>query len=367
MRVLFSSVPATGHVAPLLALAAAARGAGHEVALVTAAEMASLAAPVPLLPAGPSGERMIEEANSRTGGDVAQPGPAAIEFFAGVRVERSFDQALEQARTFGPDLLVCESIDAVGPMLAAALDVPWVEHTIAGPLPAELAGALRERAGAEYRTRSLVPRPRTALLDIYPELLLGAAERSRVADRIPMQPGAHRGDGAPVDLPVPRPGRPTVLVTLGTSVQDPATLSALVSSVAAEDVTVLVTARPEDLRLDLAATGVQAIGFVPLADLLPLCDVVLGSAGTGTMLAALAAGKPQVLRPFLADQPWNAARAARVGAALVIEDPATAGAAVRRVLDDPRHREAAQAVAALIEQVSSPGQALAEVWARLGT
>jgi hypothetical protein len=36
-------------------------------------------------------------------------------------------------------------------------------------------------------------------------------------------------------------------------------------------------------------------------------------------------GVPLVLRPVLADRPWNARRVASAGAGLVIEDPAEAG------------------------------------------
>jgi UDP:flavonoid glycosyltransferase YjiC (YdhE family) len=66
---------------------------------------------------------------------------------------------------------------------------------------------------------------------------------------------------------------------------------------------------------------VHAIGFVPLSKLLHEVDLVVPAGGTGTVLASLAHG----LRPFIADHLWNAERAAALGAAIVIDDPAEAG------------------------------------------
>jgi UDP:flavonoid glycosyltransferase YjiC (YdhE family) len=136
------------------------------------------------------------------------------------------------------------------------------------------------------------------------------------------------------ELPV---DRPLVLVTGGTSVREPDLLGGLAAAVAKEGFEVVVTVTPGTLP---GAAGVHEIGFVPLARLLPGLDTVVCTAGMGTVQAALAAGAPLVLRPVLADQPWNARRVASAGAGLVIEDPAEAGAAVRTVLTEPRYSAA---------------------------
>lgn len=67
--------------------------------------------------------------------------------------------------------------------------------------------------------------------------------------------------------------------------------------------------------------------WLPLAPLLPRCDAVLCHAGTGTTLAALAAGLPLVLVPQGADQFDNARACERAGAALVLTpDPVSPSA-----------------------------------------
>src|SRR4051812_36735435 len=119
MRILFFAVPSAGHLVPMLPLAEAARTAGHETAVVTNAEMTALAGPLTLLPAGPTLAELTAESTRRCGGvGPDQPGPAAVEFFVGTRIDLTFDEALEQARSFGPDLIVAEAIDHVGPIVA---------------------------------------------------------------------------------------------------------------------------------------------------------------------------------------------------------------------------------------------------------
>jgi len=355
--VLFSGNPSAGHILPMLPLANAARAAGHDTALLTSADQASLVAPVRVLPAGPSTEEMIEETVRRTGSHPAQPGPGAVELFAGVRVDLTIDEALRQARAFGPDLVVCEEIDFVGPMVAAALKVPWAAHAISGPLPEPLLQAMRERLAREYKSRSLTAASRIALVDPYPDALRSPAEQPP-ADRITIRPAVNEHGPARHDELVIQSERPCALVSVGTTVNDNVALSTLASSVAAAGFTVIVTARAEELSADLDRDRVRPVGFVPLAKLLPQVDLVVTAGGTGTVLAALSRGLPMVIRPFVADQPWNAARIADIGAGIVIDDVAEAGTAARRIAENPAYREAARSVAAQLAALNSPDTVL---------
>ncbi|HEX6345162.1 glycosyltransferase [Umezawaea sp.] len=365
MRILFTAMPSAGHVLPLMPLADAATAAGIETAVLTSGELAALVAPLPLLPAGPSTEEMIDRTVRLTGSHPAQPGPGAVEMFAGVHVDLAFDEALRQAEEFGPDLVVCEEFDFVGPMVAAALGVPWAAHGISGPVPEVLWAAFRDRLAGEYRSRSLTPVPRIALVDPYPDVLRSSAEPP-AADRITIRPVAN-GHGREQDAwRGVESDLPRVLVTVGTTVHDDAALSALVASVADAGFTVVVTARPEQLSADVDPRRVHAVGFVPLAELLPTVDLVVTAGGTGTLLAALSHGLPLVVRPFIADQPWNAARVADLGAGVVVDDPADAGAAARRVADDPAYREAAGRAAAGLASTNSPEEALRGLLALVG-
>jgi UDP:flavonoid glycosyltransferase YjiC (YdhE family) len=359
MRILFSSVTAAGHLLPMLPLADAASDAGHDVAFVTGADMAGYLGSRTLLPAGPGSAELRAESQRRTGGgDPRHAGGAAVMLFTDARIELAYDEVLDQARRFAPDLLVCEELDFVGPLVAATLDVPWAAHAITAPMPAEFCETVLARAHAQRIARGLPQRQRVALVDPLPDVLRSPADPPLPADRIATRTGAYAGDRLPAVAPELPVGRPLVLVTGGTSVREPDLLGGLAASIAKQGFEVVVTVEPRTLPGDV---GVHEIGFVPLARLLPELDALICTAGMGTVQAALAAGVPMVLRPVLADQPWNAQRVASAGAGLVIDDPAETGLAVRTVLTEPRYRTAARAATAAIRSMPAPAAALAEL------
>jgi UDP:flavonoid glycosyltransferase YjiC (YdhE family) len=372
MRILFSGTSSVAHLLPMMPLVDAGRAAGHQTALLTSGDQASLVAPVRVLQAGPSVEEMVDEALRRIRSDAAHPTPetmelfpgvrvklsfydalVAVELYAGLRVELSFDEALRQVGAFDPDLVICEEWDFVGPMAAAALGVPWAAYAVMGPLPEPFWQAMRERVAREYRTRSLTAMPRIALVDPYPEALRLPTEKS-AADRITIRPAVNERGPAQHAEPDLHPEHPCALVTLGTTVDDSVALSTLASSVAAAGFTALTTAQREDLSADIDQDRVRPVGFIPLAKLLPQVDLVVTAGGTGTVLASLSRSLPMVIRPFMADQPWNAARLAYRGAAIVIDDVAEAGTAARRIVENPAYREVAKSVAAELASLNSP-------------
>ncbi|HWO63675.1 MAG TPA: nucleotide disphospho-sugar-binding domain-containing protein [Umezawaea sp.] len=350
MRIAFTGNPMAGHLLPMMPLLDAARAAGHEAVVITAEEMEPRLAPATVWPAGPGVATNVEETLRRTGSHPAHPGPGTIEYFAGVRVDLALEETVDQLAKLEPDLLVAEELDFLGPLVATMLEIPWVEHRVGAPLPEEFAALLRDRSAKNYTARSLRPSARIALVDAYPDFLLGPDERP-AADRISLRPTLNEhGEGMAVTIPE-RTSRPRALVTLGTTVEDRDALASMVSAVSAAGFDVLATADAADLP---AAAGVHALGFVPLAKLLPEVDLVVSAGGTGTVLASLAAGLPLVLRPFLADHPWNAARVAAQGAAIVIDDPADAGEAARRVMNSDDHRIAATTAAKEISAMNAP-------------
>ena len=100
--------------------------------------------------------------------------------------------------------------------------------------------------------------------------------------------------------------------------------------------------------------------YIPQTLIVRACDVVASHAGSGTVLAALGSGIPQLCLPQAADQFINAAAVARTGAGLAIApadiDVPGVAAAVRRLLDDPGFRRAAGVVADEIASMPSPDE-----------
>ncbi|WP_432971758.1 glycosyltransferase [Dactylosporangium sp. CA-233914] len=368
MRVLFTAVPIYGHLLPLLPLAEAVVAAGDEAAFAAPASMAPLAGEIPVHPAGPEIEQLLAENDRRTGGadmfDHGDVSPVAA-LFAGTRVDLAFDETLARAREFGAGAVVADEYDAVGPMVAAALRIPLVQHAIGLPVaPPPLVPAMAALLAPRYAGRGLRHTARVALVDPWPPAL---QEPGWVppADRLPIRPRPYAGS-APAGLPpfATEGPRRRVLVTLGTVLLDAGMLDALVNAVAALDgVDVLAVVPPGVARsLTDHRSNVRFVGFVPMAQLLAGgVEVMVAAGGAGTVLAAMSRGIPMVLWPKGAEKPMNAERVAAAGAGIVIDDPARAAEAVLKILDQRSYSMSAAAVAEQIASTPPP----AAVWSAL--
>ncbi len=107
-------------------------------------------------------------------------------------------------------------------------------------------------------------------------------------------------------------------VTLGTVVFGcAAAFEASLSALDQHDVDVLVTVGPEGdpAALQHRSDRVRVERFVDQARVIPLMDAVVHHGGSGTALAAMAAGLPQVIMPQGADQFQNAELLQTTGAA----------------------------------------------------
>ena len=157
-----------------------------------------------------------------------------------------------------------------------------------------------------------------------------------------------------------RTGRPLVYLTFGTVFSEYELFAAALAGIRELGVGVVVTVGNSG---DPAALGPQPANvvierYIPQTQILPLCDAVASHAGSGTALAALSLGIPQLCLPQRADQFINADAIARAGAGLTIApgdvDAATVGQEARRLLEDPRHLRAARAIAGEIALMPSP-------------
>jgi MGT family glycosyltransferase len=159
-----------------------------------------------------------------------------------------------------------------------------------------------------------------------------------------------------------------VYITFGTVFNDDLTLFATALEAARElDVDVVVTLGPghDPKALGPQPPNVKVAEFIPQAQLLPACAAVVSHAGSGTFLAALAAGVPQVLLPQAADQFLNAEAGARGGVAVPIAPGELSStrvrAALERVLSDAAFRTAAQRAQAEIAAMPAPDAVVEEL------
>jgi MGT family glycosyltransferase len=102
--------------------------------------------------------------------------------------------------------------------------------------------------------------------------------------------------------------------------------------------------------------------YLPQAQLLPYCRLVVSHGGSGSVIGALAHGLPMVVVPIGADQPRNARRCrdlqvARVLPALEVT-PDRVRAAVSGVLADPSYRLHAERIRDEIAALPGPDHAV---------
>jgi UDP:flavonoid glycosyltransferase YjiC (YdhE family) len=164
-------------------------------------------------------------------------------------------------------------------------------------------------------------------------------------------------------IEIPEGDGPLVLVAPSTS-QDPECelLRSALEGLAEEPVRVLATTnrhRPE--RPIEAPANATVVDWMLYSQAMPVADVVICHGGHGTVVRALAAGKPLLVCPSVGDMGENAARVAWSGAGLSVPrrllSPRSIRLATRRLLGEPRFAERAREVAVWSEGHDGPAVA----------
>jgi UDP:flavonoid glycosyltransferase YjiC (YdhE family) len=372
-RVLFTTTPGRGHWQAMLPLARAFGEHGHEVMWATAADACERLreSGFAATPAGPP-EGATARAASRFP-EIASLAPEErpnflfAKIFGPARAGPMLDALLPLTRDWRPALLVSDQAELAGPIAAAAAGVPGLTHSFGPMLPRERVARAAEAMAPLWEAQGLEPRPYAGTydhlyLDIYPPALR-EADRAHLGATQALRPAEPIERAAAAD--------PLVYVTFGTVWnRDPDLIARVVEGVRELPVRVVATVGP---GTDPGALGdqppnVEVATFIPQAELLPRCVAVVSHAGSGTFLAALAAGLPQLLLPQAADQFLNAAAAARAGAGIAIPPDAVTAASVRRELErllgDPAFRSAAERIRDQIAAMPSPGAAAEGIQAR---
>ena len=163
------------------------------------------------------------------------------------------------------------------------------------------------------------------------------------------------------------PYKRTIYLTLGTAFNDPDAWWLALEAVRDMPVNVIATTGTD---LDPAVFGPQPAHiamthFVPQALVLRHVDAVVFHAGSGTMLGALAEGRPIVALPMAADQFANAEQIVRTGAGLAVRpderSPEAIRTAIEKVLGSLGFAQAAYALQAEIAAMPPADQRLAEL------
>jgi UDP:flavonoid glycosyltransferase YjiC (YdhE family) len=300
MRVLFSAVPAVGHIVPLLGLAQAMQLAGHEVRFATNLERHPfvVAAGLHPLEAGMSPIEMQEERRRRWPETERQPANEwATRMWAQIMAPSTLRDLLAIMASWRPHVVVHDEGDYAGPVAASWADIPWVTHAWGSPLrPTGELAELEELTSWLWVSNGLdVPTfaglYQHALVNPCPRILQLGSPRAGIEWPIRLAPFDEDGELLQADAYV---GFGTVPIFANALAE----LATAVRSCTERGMRVVVTAPSEDLRKELAAIDpdlVQAKDFVRLNALLPSCKIAITHAGAGTVLASLSAGVPLVL------------------------------------------------------------------------
>jgi UDP:flavonoid glycosyltransferase YjiC (YdhE family) len=136
-----------------------------------------------------------------------------------------------------------------------------------------------------------------------------------------------------------------------------------------ERAVLLVEAKDVDELSREAAPEMFVAAYARHSRLFPRAKINVHHGGIGTCGQALKAGRPQLVTPFFADQPENAARLARLGVARVLpggKATATNLACELSVLrDDPRYAARAQELAPIVAQEDGAAAAARRIAERL--
>src|SRR3954468_17808124 len=328
MDVLVVSTPGAGHLNPLLPLVRALLDAGDEVVVASGPESAStvehtgarferagltvgevmgcLAARTRGMPGdGLPPERIVHYFLPRAFGEV---GMAAM-----------IDDVLGIGRALDPDVVVFEAFALAGPLAAEVLGVPGVEHMF-GPLPPMEAVMLANDAVSPIWREHGLDVPGWA--GMYRDLTIQVCPPSWELAEVPVGESLFLRPAPLPTMPRHLADPPVVYVTFGTLFNSNLDLfGTVIGELAAEPIQLVVTVGRNQAPAALLPqpANVRVERFIPQADLLPTCSVVVHHGGAGTTFGALAHGIPQVIVPQGADNYDNAAMCERAGMAVVLD------------------------------------------------
>jgi L-noviosyl transferase len=367
MRILVTTVPACGHFFPVVSLAWALRGAGHQVLVAGPRELAKEARSAGLA-ATVVGDKPAHAMWAGNRNPTGQGTEALAEFGVAV-AEATVDDLLALWDFWCPDLVMSDPMDIPGPLLAALRDVPLVCHRWGLQFPDHLlwdvARPVRSRISALHQRFGVdAGRAPDAVVDTCPPSLRLDADAAWLSQRYIPYCGAGI---APGWLFEPRT-RPRIGVSMG-SVPLAAGVDGLrVTADALADLPVEVVlagmgSRSSELG-DVPANA-RAAGWLPHDQLLPTCDVVVHHGGAGSSMASLIHGLPQVVLPQMGDQFCNADQLVRRRAARKVDladrSVTTVREAVEDLLEEGTYRRNAHEVQAEIAAMPRPVDVVVDV------
>lgn len=358
--------PGYGHLHPLLPLARAAIGAGHDVLIVTSASMCPVveATGLACVPAGLDW-LLARERN-------AFPEMAEVPFgdehfrlqltrvFRDVSARRMVPDLLDVCRSWQPDVIVRDDQEHGALVVAELQGIP---HAVAGVLwlyRPELQALVTDALETLLADHGLMGEP--AMQRAYRYLTLASMPPEWIApgEIVPptthlLRPEAFSNDEAKQPAWLGElPEQPTVHASLGTIVGDHAGLNeALLDAFRDIAVNLVLSTGPGQAPAEFGPQpdNVRVIDHIP-PGIMQHCDAAIVHAGYGSTMAAIVNGKPMVMLPVATDQPRNARRCVELGLGIALFEgdraPGRIRSAILELLEGRDYRKRSGELAARI-------------------
>jgi UDP:flavonoid glycosyltransferase YjiC (YdhE family) len=354
MRILFATTRGAGHLGPLVPFAHACVAAGHQVRVAAAdsVEHHVRRAGLPFAPLDAPDDTILAPVwDAVRAADPADQARIVFgEVFAGEFARSALPRMLDLARRWRPDVIVRETSEFASVAVAEEFGIATVH------VACFLSGVGDLDLGLDEALQRLRPGLRLPAGEPFFTL----APRALEHPGHPAAPGVRR-------FHAPRPparalpdwwdgsAAPLVYVSFGSSAAGNGFFPDIYREAAAAlselPVRVLLTLGTEvdPAELGPVAANVHVEPWVPQGAVMAHAAAMVGHGGSGSTLAAMAAGIPLAVLPLFADQPENADRVAALGAGLRLDGTGALADAVSELLEDPYYRDNARSVAAEIE------------------
>ena len=325
VKALFTSTAGAGHLLPLVPVARAAAKAGWTVTLAAPAETEALAlsAGLPFAPLASSPDHAERRAvfDGLFELPVGQRNYRVCrEIFGRLNTRDTLADVQSLVDTFQPDVVVAEAGECSGGLIAEVIGLPHVRiHPGLSTLPffdAALAEGLREhrqKLGLEPVAGEAVLRA-APQVGYFPRQL--EFDSPDAADVLRIRDPRYAVDANRVEPDL-------VYLTLGSEAAAlpffAEVMQAAIDGIAQAGFRGIVSlGQKGDPRVFRVPEGIELHYWVDPSDVLARSSVVVCHGGSGSVLAALSAGRPLVIIPLFADQQQNADRVSATGAGLTV-------------------------------------------------
>jgi len=378
LKFLFTSIPGTGHIHPLIPTAQALISRGHHAMFATAESSVGLLRRLGF-EATPVGPNWLEGSDDPISSQLlALNNRGHNRLFVELASMGAVPQLIEICARWRPNAILSEHTEFAGRLAGELASIPVAVQLVANPPPRAVVGAVIATKLDDVRVSvGLAPDPELRHLfgQLYldcipPSLTLPGVTPLPIARKIRPTVFDRSGDEALPSWIDHLPDQPIVYATLGTVFNRTSNvLETIIEALANEPLTLIVTTgRNRDPgELGDLPQNVRAERYIPQSLLFPRCSAVITHGGFNSLIAALQHALPMYLLPLSADQPRNALRAVEVGFGLSAADsgeppfgpvvtpesldPAKIQRGVWRLLDEPTFASAAAAVKVEIDQM----------------